>query len=64
MRVVSSCLQNSLLPPSERCRNQTTKAPTGPLNREALLKWLEDKAKAEKDWEEAKPYTKVGWNDA
>ncbi|XP_067938612.1 tropomodulin-like [Watersipora subatra] len=49
---------NTLLPPSERCKNQTSKADTGPLDREKLLKWLEDKAKAEKDWEEAKPYTK------
>jgi len=49
---------NSLLPPSERVKNQTEKSDTGPLNREALLKFIEDKAKAEKDWEEAKPYTK------
>ncbi|KAF5397663.1 Tropomodulin [Paragonimus heterotremus] len=49
---------NTLLPPSQRCRDQTTKAPTGPLNREKLLKFLIDKAKSEKDWEEAVPYEK------
>lgn len=47
---------NSLLPPSERCRDQTTKEPTGPLNREKLLKYLEEKAKADEDWKEAVPY--------
>ncbi|KAF6037903.1 tmod [Bugula neritina] len=50
---------NSLLPPADRCKNQTTKSDTGPLNREALLKWLEDKALSEADWEEAKPYAKI-----
>ncbi|KAF7231811.1 hypothetical protein EG68_12255 [Paragonimus skrjabini miyazakii] len=49
---------NTLLPPSQRCRDQTTKEPTGPLNREKLLKFLIDKAKSEKDWEEAVPYEK------
>lgn len=29
---------NSLLPPSQRCRDQTTKAPTGPYDREKLIK--------------------------
>ncbi|XP_036359412.1 tropomodulin-like [Octopus sinensis] len=48
---------NSLLPPSQRCRDQTSKLPTGPLNRKKLLAFLEKKAKEEKDWEEAKPYT-------
>ncbi|VDP98052.1 unnamed protein product [Trichobilharzia regenti] len=49
---------NSLLPPSQRCRDQTTKAPTGPFDREKLIRYLIDKAKAEKDWEEAVPYEK------
>lgn len=49
---------NTLLPPSQRCRDQTTKMPTGPYDREKLLKFLIDKAKAEKDWEEAVPYEK------
>lgn len=47
---------NSLLPPSQRCRDQTTKAPTGPYDREKLLRYLIEKAKAEKDWEEPVPY--------
>ncbi|KAK4467982.1 hypothetical protein MN116_008164 [Schistosoma mekongi] len=49
---------NSLLPPSQRCRDQTTKTSTGPYNREKLLRYLIEKAKAEKDWEEAVPYEK------
>ncbi len=28
---------NSLLPPSQRCREQTTKAPTGPFDRQKLI---------------------------
>lgn len=28
---------DSLLPPSQRCRDQTKKAPTGPFNREKLI---------------------------
>ncbi|KAL3106043.1 hypothetical protein niasHT_022224 [Heterodera trifolii] len=47
---------NSLLPPSQRCRNQTDKKPTGPFKREKLLQYLEEKAKSEKDWEEAVPF--------
>ena len=50
--------QNSLLPPSQRCRNQTDKEPTGPFNRQKLLEFLEKKAKTEKDWEQNKPYVK------
>ncbi len=51
-------LQDSDIPPSERCRYKTTKAPTGPFNRQQLLDFLETKAKDEKDWEDAKPYIK------
>ncbi|KRY28331.1 Rad21 / Rec8 like protein [Trichinella spiralis] len=47
---------NSLLPPSQRCRDQTTKSPTGPFRREELLKFLEEKAKNEADWEEKVPF--------
>ncbi|KAK0424036.1 hypothetical protein QR680_008468 [Steinernema hermaphroditum] len=47
---------NSLLPPSQRCRNQTEKEPTGPFQREKLLQFLEESAKKEEDWEEAVPY--------
>lgn len=49
---------NSLLPPSQRCRNQTEKAPTGPFDRDRLIKFLRDQAAKEKDWEEAVPYEK------
>ncbi|KHN74350.1 Tropomodulin, partial [Toxocara canis] len=49
--------QNSLLPPSQRCRNQTTKKPTGPFQREKLLLYLEETAKKEKDWEEPVPFS-------
>lgn len=49
---------NSLLPPSQRSRDQTDKAPTGPFNRQKLLEFLEKKAKTEKDWEQNKTYVK------
>lgn len=49
---------DSLLPPSERCKYKTDKTPTGPYNREALLGWLEKKAKEEKDWEHNKTFVK------
>lgn len=48
---------NSLLPPSQRCRDQTDKTPTGPYQREKLLAYLEDTAKKEKDWEETVPFS-------
>lgn len=48
---------NSLLPPSQRCRNQTTKQPTGPFQREKLLLFLEESAKKEEDWEEPVPFS-------
>uniref|UniRef100_A0A0N5BWH4 Tropomodulin n=1 Tax=Strongyloides papillosus TaxID=174720 RepID=A0A0N5BWH4_STREA len=47
---------NSLLPPSQRCRDQTNKAPTGPFDRNKLLKFLEEEAAKEKDWEEVVPF--------
>ncbi|RNA24855.1 Tropomodulin [Brachionus plicatilis] len=46
------------LPPSERCRDQTKKQPTGPYDREKLLKYLEDQGKNEKDWEQNKEFKK------
>jgi tropomodulin len=46
------------LPPSERCRDQTKKKPTGPYNRDRLIKFLEDQGKNEKDWEQNKAYVK------
>ncbi|KAI3416118.1 hypothetical protein GPALN_005667 [Globodera pallida] len=47
---------NSLLPPSQRCRDQTDKKPTGPFQREKLLHYLHEKAKNEEDWEETVPF--------
>ncbi|XP_046331905.1 tropomodulin-like isoform X1 [Haliotis cracherodii] len=49
---------NSLLPPGLRCRDQTSKEPTGPFNRQKLLKFIENQAKQEKDWEQNKSYVK------
>ncbi|KAK5977956.1 Tropomodulin [Trichostrongylus colubriformis] len=48
---------NAMLPPSERCRDQTTKSPTGPFKRDHLLKYLEEQAKNEKDWEDVVPFS-------
>jgi len=47
-----------MVPPSDRCRYKTDKAPTGPFDRKHLLDYLEQKAKEDKDWDEAKPYKK------
>jgi len=47
-----------MVPPSDRCRYKTDKVPTGPFNRKKLLDYLEQKAMEDKDWDEAKPYTK------
>jgi len=47
-----------MVPPSDRCRYKTDKQPTGPFDRKHLLDYLEQKAKEDKDWEEAKPYKK------
>ncbi|CAJ0571325.1 unnamed protein product, partial [Mesorhabditis spiculigera] len=49
---------NSMLPPSQRCQEQTSKVPTGPYKRERLMQFLEDTAKNEKDWDETVPYQK------
>lgn len=45
-----------MLPASQRCKDQTKKAPTGPLNRKKLLEFLERTAREQADWPEAKPY--------
>ncbi|KAL3313042.1 Tropomodulin-2 [Cichlidogyrus casuarinus] len=50
---------NSLLPASQRCKNQTEKEPTGPFNREALIKFLIEHAKSDPDWEESVPFQKI-----
>ncbi|KAI6242418.1 Tropomodulin [Aphelenchoides fujianensis] len=47
---------NSSLPPSQRCAYHLDKEPTGPYQKEKLLKYLEDSAKNEKDWEESVPF--------
>lgn len=48
---------DSYLPARERCKDQTKKAPTGKYNRDNLLKFLEDQAKNEADWD-TKVYVK------
>jgi tropomodulin len=47
-----------MVPPSDRCRYKTDKAPTGPFSRKHLLDYLEQKAKEDKDWDEPVPYKK------
>jgi tropomodulin len=47
---------DNLLPPSQRCKDQTTKAVTGPLNRKKLLTFLTNFAKQQEDWPELKPF--------
>ena len=62
--ILHTRFKNSMLPPSQRCRDQTTKDPTGPYKREKLLNYLEEQAKSEKDWEDVVPFSaglKRGW---
>uniref|UniRef100_A0A915IVD9 Tropomodulin n=1 Tax=Romanomermis culicivorax TaxID=13658 RepID=A0A915IVD9_ROMCU len=40
------------MPPSQRCREQTKKQPTGPYKREYLKRFLEVQAKKQEDWKE------------
>lgn len=47
---------DNLLPPSQRCKNQTTKSPTGPLNRRQLIQYLTKYALEQEDWPENKRY--------
>ncbi|XP_074593416.1 tropomodulin [Brevipalpus obovatus] len=44
------------IPPSMRCREQTKKGPTGPLDRKKLLEFLKNYALAQEDWPEDKPF--------
>lgn len=53
---VNSCEQNSLLPPSQRCREQTKKPPTGPFDRDHLINYLERHAKEQPDKADPVPY--------
>ncbi|XP_046915067.1 tropomodulin isoform X1 [Dermatophagoides farinae] len=47
---------DSLLPPSQRCKDQTNKDPTGPLKRRQLLNFLTKFAKEQEDWPEIKKF--------
>jgi len=49
---------NHLLPASQRCRDQTTKQATGSFDRDALIRFIEEKSKQEKDWEKNTPFEK------
>lgn len=44
------------IPPSMRCREQTKKGPTGPLDRKKLLEFLRNYALSQEDWPEDKPF--------
>lgn len=45
---------DTLLPPSQRCKDQTNKNPTGPLNRDQLIEYLTKYALEQEDWPENK----------
>jgi len=47
---------DTLLPPSQRCKDQTAKSPTGPLNRKQLIHYLTKYAIEQEDWPENKRY--------
>lgn len=47
---------DTLLPASERCKEQTTKDPTGPLKRRQLLNFLTKFAKEQEDWPESRKF--------
>ncbi|XP_054155683.1 tropomodulin-like isoform X2 [Oppia nitens] len=47
---------DNLLPPSQRCKDQTSKSATGPLNRKQLLTFLTKFAQEQEDWPELKPF--------
>ena len=47
---------DNLLPPSQRCKDQTSKTPTGPLNRKKLLTFLTKFAAEQEDWPELKAF--------
>lgn len=47
---------DTLLPPSQRCKDQTSKDPTGPLNRRQLIQYLTKYAIEQEDWPEDKRY--------
>jgi tropomodulin len=47
---------DTLLPPSQRCKDQTSKDPTGPLNRRQLIQYLTKYAIEQEDWPENKRF--------
>ena len=49
--------KNMLLPAGLRQRDQTKKSPTGPLDREALLQYLEQQALEVKERDDLVPFT-------
>lgn len=49
--------KNMLLPAGLRQRDQTKKSPTGPLDREALLQYLEQQALEAKERDDLVPFT-------
>lgn len=44
------------VPPSMRCKEQTKKRATGPLDRQKLLSYLKKYAMEQEDWPENKPF--------
>lgn len=44
------------VPPSMRCKEQTKKSATGPLDRQKLLSYLKKYAMEQEDWPENKPF--------
>ncbi len=47
---------DNLLPASQRCKDQTTKSATGPLNRKKLIEFLKKFAQEQEDWPELNPF--------
>jgi len=47
---------DNLLPPNQRCKDQTSRTATGPLNRRKLLEFIERSALEQEDWPEVVPY--------
>lgn len=54
---ISAITQNALLPAGMRQKSQTSKAATGPLDRERLLSFLEKEAMEHQDREDVVPFT-------
>lgn len=48
---------DSHIPPSLRCKEQTKKKNTGPFERQKLLCYLKKYASEQEDWPENRPYT-------